>query len=76
MRYTEPSTPDILEGIELGEECAAQRLAGHCFERMIEEARSLIRRHGLPAVLDAEGAANAALYHFLTTASRGKTRKF
>lgn len=54
----------------------AQRLASHCYERMVDLARSLIRRHGLPAVLDAEGAANAALYHFLTAASKGRSRKF
>jgi DNA-directed RNA polymerase specialized sigma24 family protein len=76
MSYSEPSTPDILEGIALGEEFAAQRLAGHCYERMIDMARSLIRRHGLPTVLDAEGAANAALYHFVTAPSKGSPRKF
>ena len=43
---------------------------------MIDLARLLIRRHGMPTVLDAEGAANAALNHFLTAASKGRSRKF
>jgi hypothetical protein len=34
MSYEDPSIPDILEGIELGEEFDAQRLASHCYERM------------------------------------------
>jgi DNA-directed RNA polymerase specialized sigma24 family protein len=43
---------------------------------MVKLARALIRRYGLQAVLDAEDAANAALYQVYKATSVGKPPRF
>jgi RNA polymerase sigma factor (sigma-70 family) len=47
-----------------------------CFESMVKLGRSLIRRYGLQAVLDAEDAANAVLYQLYKSVSVGKLPQF
>jgi RNA polymerase sigma factor (sigma-70 family) len=76
MRDHNLGTPETYEGIALGEEAAVYGLVARCQGRMVDLARALIKRHGVPAMYDAHDIANEVLFQLIKGASRRKKPHF